>query len=279
MGHGGRDGTLPRGEMIRQVATGAPIAFSLGTIVSTLAGGVLAMRARGHLKWILAFTTGVLLGVVTFDLLPEIFRLIAETQVSTVRPMIAMVTAFLLFRFLEDLLFAAVHDGPIQEDAEHGRTTSVALLSERNHRYAGVLAALALIGHSVFDGVSIGVAFQVSASVGVTVAVAVIAHDFADGINTVSVMIAHGNRVRPAFWMLVFDAVAPVVGVLLTRLYRVPPGVLAVYLGFFAGFLLHVATSAAHSVAIGQSRVRVTQLATITAVGAAFAFIVATLGR
>ena len=43
-------------------------------------------------------------------------------------------------------------------------------------------------------GIAIGLAFQVSSSTGLTVALAVIGHDFADGINTMALMLAHGNR-------------------------------------------------------------------------------------
>ena len=48
-----------------------------------------------------------------------------------------------------------------------------------------MISALALIGHSLADGVAIGLAFQAGNHVGVAVAVAVIAHDFSDGLNTV----------------------------------------------------------------------------------------------
>ena len=45
------------------------------TFFSTCFGGLFALRFRDRLHFILSFTAGVLLGVVSFELLPEIFRL------------------------------------------------------------------------------------------------------------------------------------------------------------------------------------------------------------
>ena len=246
---------------------GSPLALSSGAIVSTLTGGLFALRLRARLPIVLAFTTGVVLGIVFFDLLPEILKLARVHDVDAIGPMTASVAAFLVFRATEELLLAGATK---ETDTRRER---------RHHPHAGLLSASALIGHSTLDGVSIGLAFQISSGVGLVVAIAVIAHDFADGINTVCVMIAHRNQLRHATLMLLADAIAPIVGALSTRFVRFPPDTLVLFLGFFAGFLLHVATSASHAIVPGQSRRRVAQLMGVTTAGAAFAFAVARIAR
>jgi len=47
-----------------------PVVLSIGTFASTLLGGLFALRYREWLDAILGFTAGVLLGVVSFDVLP-----------------------------------------------------------------------------------------------------------------------------------------------------------------------------------------------------------------
>jgi len=47
------------------------VLFAALTFISTMLGGLFALRNRDRLHWILGFTAGVLLGVVAFDLLPE----------------------------------------------------------------------------------------------------------------------------------------------------------------------------------------------------------------
>jgi zinc transporter ZupT len=242
----------------------SPIALTAAAVASTLAGGAMALRFRDRLHYLLGFTAGVLLGVVAFDLLPEIFELAHAHAFDPSASMIALVVGFLLFHSLEK--FVLVH--PAQE--EH--------YSHHHHPNVGLASAAVLAGHSVMDGVAIGIGFQVSAVVGVTVAIAVIAHDFSDGLNTVGLMLRHRNSTRRALAMLVVDAVAPLVGVLLTLAFTIPPFQLMTYLGFFAGFLLYIGVSdilpEAHSRAGPGVAVK---LIALTCCGAAFVYTVVRL--
>jgi zinc transporter ZupT len=115
--------------------------------------------------------------------------------------------------------------------------------ADHDHPDVGVLSSATLVGHSFLDGAGIGLAFQVSPAIGITVATAVIAHDFCDGLNTVSLMLAHRNSPSRALRMLALDAIAPVLGVLSTLWFTLPPEALLVFLGFFAGFLLYIASA------------------------------------
>ncbi|MBI3440418.1 MAG: ZIP family metal transporter [Proteobacteria bacterium] len=205
------------------------ISLSLVTLLSTLGGGLFALKFNDRLHFILSFTAGVLLGVVSFDILPEIFTVAHEHALDPSRAMVALVVGFLLFHSLEKIFL--VHHSHEGSYVKH------------RHPRVGVLSALALAGHSFMDGVGIGLAFQVSQSVGVAVAVAVIAHDFCDGINTVGLMLVHGNPRRRSLLMLLLDALAPVLGAASTLAFQVPPPLLMVYLGFFAGFLLYISAS------------------------------------
>lgn len=238
--------------------------LALATFVSTLCGGLLALTFRDRLYYLLSFTAGVLLGVVSFDVLPEIFALSHAHGLDSSGAMIALVVGFLFFHGLEKfLLLHPVHES---DYAAH------------RHPHVGLVSGLALVGHSLLDGVAIGLAFQVSPAVGVSVAIAVIAHDFSDGLNTVGIMLVHGNTPRRSIVMLVLDAAAPVAGAASTLLFHLPPANLMLYLGFFAGFLLYIAVSdilpQAHSQA---SPALASRLIALTALGATFMFIVARL--
>ena len=206
------------------------VLVALLTVVSTGVGGIFALRHRDQLHHILGFTAGVIIGVVAFDVLPEIAHLSRHTHTSFKVPMIALAAGFLFFHGIEKSLL--VHNAHEHEYAGH-----------RHARSVGVASAVALIGHSLTDGIAIGLAFQVSHDVGYAVAIAVIGHDFADGLNAVSLMLAHGNSRRRTTVMLVLDAVAPMVGAALTLLFTVPDEGLLIYLGVFAGFLLYIGAS------------------------------------
>ena len=177
----------------------------------------------------LGFTAGVLLGVVAFDLLPEIFKLLNSQHIAATWAMVALVAGFLVFHIIEKSIL--IHHTNEEEYVVH------------KHPQVGVASALALIGHSFLDGVGIGLGFQVSNTVGVAVAIAVIAHDFTDGLNTVNLMLINQNKSRKAFMYLLLDAIAPVLGVLSTMLFTISDKGLIIYLGFFAGFLLYIGAS------------------------------------
>src|SRR5712691_8514753 len=72
------------------------ILLSLATFFSTLIGGLFGLRYRDHLNLIMGFTAGVLVGLVSFDLLPEIFRLVYTLHLDSTGPMLALMGGFLL---------------------------------------------------------------------------------------------------------------------------------------------------------------------------------------
>jgi zinc transporter ZupT len=205
------------------------VLLALATTLSTFLGGVVAFRNKHQLHALLGFTAGVLLGVVAFDVFPEIFTLIQAHHMPPIAPMVAFVVGFLAFHIVEKLTI--IHYMHEDEYAAH------------NHPLVGVLSALALIGHSFADGIGIGLGFQVSTEVGVLVAIAVIAHDFSDGLNTVSLALTHNNTVGRARLLLACDALAPVCGAASTLLFTLPEPLLVLYLGVFAGFLMYIGAS------------------------------------
>ncbi len=236
------------------------VILTLVALVATLVGGVIALRARDKLHLILGLAAGVLLGVVAFDLVPEMLAQNTYHVLGIPAVMITFAAGFLTLHVVER--GTALHAGHEHEYEPHG------------HHYptVGVLAATALIAHSFMDGLGIGLGFQAGAGIGLTVALAVIAHDFADGFNTFTITTLYGNARRRALTLLILDAVAPVAGVTATLFIRVPTSVLGLYLGFFAGFLLYIATGDILPEAHARHPSRLTLAMTV--LGMAFMFVV-----
>lgn len=206
-----------------------PILFTILAFVSTFLGGLVSIKYKDRLHLILGFTAGVLLGVVAFDIFPELFDLIQKTNIQPRLVMMALVAGFLLFHILEK--FVLIHH------AQEGH------YEDHKHPSVGVFSALALAGHSFLDGVAIGLGFQVSSGVGILIAIAVISHDFSDGLNTGSLMLVHKNSVRRTLQFIFVDALAPILGAFSTLLFTLSEHYLVYYLGFFAGFLLYIGLS------------------------------------
>ena len=205
------------------------ITFIILTCLATFIGGMIALRLHTKIHLLLGFTAGVILSVVSFDILPEIVNLADRLSIDIHQAFIPFVVGFLLFHIIEKYIL--IHHTHEEEYGSH------------KHPTIGMGQALALIGHSFLDGVGIGLAFQISEGTGIAIALAVLAHDFSDGINTVSLMVSHNNSRLKALGFLALDAFAPVLGALSTLLFTLPPFYSLIYLGIFAGFLLYIGSS------------------------------------
>ena len=234
------------------------LVLSVCTFFSTLAGGLTALKFKDYLHRFLGYTAGVLLGVVAFDLLPEIFTSVEKFNIGPTSAMVALVCGFLLFHTIEKSIL--IHHSQESEYEVH------------HHPQVGVISALALSGHSFLDGVGIGLGFQAGNAIGIAVAMAVIAHDYTYGLNTVNLLLLNKSRDRKALAYLGLDAIAPVLGVLSTLLFHVSGSALTLYLGFFAGFLLYIGASEILPEAHSKHASYIT--IGLTVLGAAFIFTV-----
>lgn len=198
------------------------ILITIAAFVTTLVGGLFALRLKDRLHLILGFSAGAIIAVAFFDLLPEALELVGSVySVSTV--LTATVVGFALYLVLDRSFF--------HHDNEEG---------EEHHSHRGTIGAGSLSLHSFLDGVAIGLAFQVSSAVGAVVAAAVLAHKFSDGINTVNMVLKHdGGRTQALRWLFI-AAVAPVLGILSTLLFTIPGEQLGLLLALFAGFFLYI---------------------------------------
>jgi len=194
--------------------------------LSTLAGGLLALKLQDRLHLILGFSAGAVIGVAFFDLLPEALEFAPEPAAAPAIVSWAAV-GFLLYLVTDRLL--QFHGGAPARDARSARR--------------GFAGAAILCMHSFLDGAAIGLGFQASHAVGMVVAIAVITHDFSDGINTMNIVTKNSGARRQAVFWLLFDALAPVAGVASTLLFTLGHAQFATVLAMFAGFFLYIGAS------------------------------------
>lgn len=194
-----------------------PLAFGVAASAATLLGGAIALKWSARITVMLGLTAGIVLGVAFFDLLPEALGLAADTY-STRAVLGCAASGFAAYLLLDRLL---------------------AGMRNQSTRWRAHLGPASLTLHSLLDGIGIGVAFQISPGIGWAVALAVLTHDVADGINTVSLALAASER-RTAFRWLVANSFAPMLGVAVGLVIRLPATLLAPLLAAFAGVFLFI---------------------------------------
>ena len=227
------------------------------TVLSTLGGGLVALRLHRDLHTLIALTGGIVVAVALFDVLPEALEAVGDPE-----PVMTLVgVGFLAFFVAERALVLHHRDEPEQA---------------RAHARVGLLGAAGLSAHSFVDGLGIGLAFGLDTTTGLLVFLAVISHDFADGLNTVGFILRQsGDRAQAIRWLAI-DAAAPLVGAVVGASLSVSEENLGYLLALYAGFFLFMgATDLLPEAHQHPSRARVV----LTVVGFLAVFAVAQVAR
>ena len=204
-----------------------PLVLFTVPIVSTLIGGMLAVKFRSYLLLLIALGAGLLLGAAFLDLLPEAIKIGAEAGINPPDVLGLTLLSFLLFLVLENAL-------------EHVLRRWQAAASSR--KVVGRAGAAMLIFHSFRDGMAIGAAYAASHPAGYAVALGIAAHDLGDGMNTIILSTGGAKATGTDYLFLLVDAFAPFLGGVLTIWWVLSSRGSVVLLVLAAGFFLQMAT-------------------------------------
>jgi zinc transporter ZupT len=98
------------------------VLLACATLISTGLGGVIAMRFRDRLHLLLGFSAGAVMGVVFFDVLPEVFSL----EIRPPSVMLGCAAGFLAFFTLERM--TALHGAREHEHVNTAHQAELGLL-------------------------------------------------------------------------------------------------------------------------------------------------------
>ncbi len=188
-------------------------------VLSTLMGGLLAVRFRRWISFLFAAGAGLLLGAAFLDILPEAIDLGRGANLGAAEVLGLTLLAVLGFFAIDFSLHTWKHA-----------------------RLHGRFGAGMLIFHSFRDGLGIGAAYAASHSAGYAVALGVAAHDFGDGMNTVLLTTEGRAPTAADYGFLVADAVAPFLGGVLAVWWVFSREASVVLLVLAAGFFIQMAS-------------------------------------
>jgi ZIP family zinc transporter len=231
------------------------IGLAAVTVLATFLGGLLALRAKDRFHLVLGLSAGLLLGLVGFDLLPEVFEMGTGELGGVQTVSIALIAGFLSLHFIEQ--FAGSHE-PAESEYHHDHTHAFEI--------AGTVGAFAMAGHIFLDGIALALAFKVSNALGIAVFIAMIVHAFSDGLNTVALLVKLGQWTQRGKFLLGIDAIARISGAILGSTLVISDSAIAIYLAAFSGIVIYLATSHILPEAHANHPTRATMLATLTGV-------------
>jgi zinc transporter, ZIP family len=203
----------------------------IGVVGATLAGGTIPLRFQQQARLFLSFSAGTLVGLALLELIPE--GLEAGGGDLHVK-LLLVLGAFLVTMLLDKLHVLHPHEHGMASDCpEH----------DHDHAPLAMHGAIGLLIHSALDGLALAAALRQSAAIAVAVALALSAHKFADGLTTVSLVLAHHHRRVQAAQLLFGNAGALLVGLAIGFVLTLSERGLGSVLLVMAGFFLYLGAS------------------------------------
>ena len=177
--------------------------------------------AKKYSVLLISIAVGVLLGASFLQLIPEALALTSDA-------LFYILIGFLAFYLIENIF--VVHSCKEEDCRVHRMTT---------------MSVLGLGIHSLIDGVAIGIGFGVSFSLGIVTAIAVIAHEFPEGLITMSLLLNSKFRRKTSIFYGVLVAVATPIGAILSFFFipNMTAQVMGILLALIAGTFIYIAAS------------------------------------
>ncbi len=199
--------------------------WSFFAFFATLMGSaILLFRQEWSKKniWrILAFASGILLGVAFTQIIPEANNLAPHYAGFGV------LTSFLIIFTIEG--FSMMHSS-----SEYAEACEIHLV--------GWFAFASLALHSLFDGMAIAIAFQKNPVLGRSVASAVFVHKLTDGLTLTGLLLSSRYSISRCFQTVILVALATPIGAVLFQPFSLIFSDVSMgwWLGFIAGIFLYV---------------------------------------
>ncbi len=206
-------------------------ALLLAVVGSTIAGGWVPLRFERHARLFLSFSAGTLVGLALLELVPVGIEGMGG---STHDKLLVVLAGFLATLLLDKL--HVLHPHPHRMDAECPP-------AEHEHAPLAMHGAIGLLVHSAVDGLALAAALRDSPATAAAVGLALSAHKFADGITTVSLVLAHHHRRGQAVRVLIGNAGLLVAGFAAGTVIPIGEGELGAMLLAMAGFFLYLGAS------------------------------------
>lgn len=171
---------------------------------------------------VVSVAAGVLLGTAFGHLLPEAYELAGKNTFLWV------LFGFAIFYVIESVVgFHACLEG------------------EKHPHVLGPVATTGIFFHSLLDGVTIAIGFEISNTIGLVTALAVLLHELPEGIFTLSILMHAKMRLRNATIWTAIVALATPFGTLLTLIFfpNLSEATLGILLGIASGSFIYIGAS------------------------------------
>ncbi len=193
---------------------------TFGTTIGGIIGCSFENVSNKFLSFILSFSSGLMMAIVSFELIPEALGL------ANILNIVLGIFTGIIVMILCDLLV---------ENKFSIRLKSNSLLK------TGIIVSIGLAIHNIPEGLAIGSGFDVSAKFGIGLAVAICLHDIPEGISMATPMKIGGMKISEIIIYVFLSGITTGIGAILgTIIGNISKNIIAMSLSFAAGAMLYI---------------------------------------
>ena len=248
--------------IILWVITITAIAGVGGTGLGGIVGAVLRRESTKSVSLLLSFAGGIMLAVVSFELVPDSFRPEGATEDISLSVVIAGILLGYLVIYLLNMLIDKKTNPEISHiDELHSKTADsldelihsdhyeMHLKEHSNNRdlfIAGVVMAAAIALHNLPEGMVIGASFagdagDLTGGAGLIIAIVIGLHNIPEGMSVSVPLISGGTKIWKAILITALSGIPTIIGAVIGyTLGMLSPIWLSLSLSFAGGAMLYV---------------------------------------
>ena len=197
---------------------------TFGTTLGGIIGVVIKKHSNKFLSFILAFSSGLMMSVICFDLLPEALGIsnIVNVVIGTIIGIVSMIFCDILVE---------------KKFSVNSKTKGM----ENNLLKTGIIVSIGLAIHNFPEGLAIGSGFEASLKLGLSLAIAICLHDIPEGISMAVPMKNGGMKISKVIFYVILSGITTGIGAFFGAIIgSISQVVISICLSFAAGAMLYI---------------------------------------
>jgi len=211
---------------LNEILKATLIGLFFGTFGTTL-GGIIGIKLKKSsnkfLGFILAFASGLMITIVSFELIPE------ALQIASISVVLLGIIVGIIAMIICDILVGK----KFSLTAPTNKTAS--LLK------TGIIVSIGLAIHNFPEGLAIGSGFEASIKLGLSLAIAICLHDIPEGIAMAVPMKNGGIKTSRVIYYVILSGITTGLGAFLGAIVGgISQNIIAICLSFAAGAMTYI---------------------------------------